>query len=105
MPTAKKRADSTRRMAQGRYFFDQLNRHFYPRTFPGTNHVFDDALTAFMLTTIAPSEKSLESGLQYWLVFLNFVVQKLDLHKDDQGMDEDDREERRRYAFHIISAD
>ncbi|PYI32043.1 hypothetical protein BP00DRAFT_435704 [Aspergillus indologenus CBS 114.80] len=57
-----------------------------------------------MLTTIAPSEKSLESGLQYWLVFLNFIVQKLDLHKDDQGMDEDNKEERRRlwWATYII---
>ncbi|PYH42273.1 fungal specific transcription factor domain-containing protein [Aspergillus saccharolyticus JOP 1030-1] len=57
-----------------------------------------------MLTTIAPSQKSLESNLQYWLVFLRFVVQKLDLHRDDQGLDQEDREERRRlwWATYII---
>ncbi|KAI2841516.1 transcriptional regulator family: Fungal Specific TF [Aspergillus niger] len=92
------------RMAQGRYLLDRLIQHFHPRTLPDTNHVLDDALTAFIMTSIAPSERSVESSLQYWLIFLKFVVQKLELHKDVPDLSEDDKEERRRlwWATYII---
>ncbi|BCS04224.1 Zn(II)2Cys6 transcription factor [Aspergillus luchuensis] len=92
------------RMAQGRYLLDKLIQHFHPRTLPDTNHVFDDALTAFIMTSIAPSERSVESSLQYWLIFLRFVVQKLELHKDVPDLSQDDKEERRRlwWATYII---
>lgn len=86
------------RMAQGRYLLDRLIQHFHPRTLPDTNHVLDDALTAFIMTSIAPSERSVESSLQYWLIFLKFVVQKLELHKDVPDLSEDDKEERRRFV-------
>ncbi|KAJ5627840.1 hypothetical protein N7490_010068 [Penicillium lividum] len=68
------------------------------------NHVFDDALTAFMMTSISPSEQSLESSLHYWLAFLGFIVQELQLYKDSPILSEDDREERRRlwWASYII---
>ncbi|GLA07842.1 hypothetical protein AnigIFM60653_009081 [Aspergillus niger] len=56
------------------------------------------------MTSIAPSERSVESSLQYWLIFLKFVVQKLELHKDVPDLSEDDKEERRRlwWATYII---
>lgn len=96
MPSAEKRQNSADSSARGNYFFNHLNRHFHPRTLPSTEHVFDDALTVFILTTIASSERSLEPSLQYWLAFLNFIVQKLDLQMDDPSMSEEDKEERRR---------
>ncbi|OJI82498.1 hypothetical protein ASPTUDRAFT_123034 [Aspergillus tubingensis CBS 134.48] len=56
------------------------------------------------MTSIAPSERSVESSLQYWLIFLRFVVQKLELHKDVPDLSQDDKEERRRlwWATYII---
>ena len=87
------------RMAQGRYLLDKLIQQFHPRTLPDTNHVLDDALTAFIMTSIAPSERSVESSLQYWLIFLRFVVQKLELHKDVPDLSQDDKEERRRFVL------
>jgi hypothetical protein len=80
-----------------RNLFEELVRQFHPRTLPDSHHTFDDALTAFMITSIAPSEKSVESSLQYWLIFLKFIVQKLNLHMDIPHLGEEDKEERRRY--------
>ncbi|RAH57705.1 hypothetical protein BO85DRAFT_459695 [Aspergillus piperis CBS 112811] len=56
------------------------------------------------MTSIAPSERSVESSLQYWLIFLRFVVQKLELHKDVPDLSQDEKEERRRlwWATYII---
>ncbi|PYH96658.1 hypothetical protein BO71DRAFT_417683 [Aspergillus ellipticus CBS 707.79] len=56
------------------------------------------------MTSIAPSERSVESSLQYWLAFLKFIVQKLHLHSDASDLSEDDKEERRRlwWATYII---
>lgn len=80
-----------------RNLFEELIRLFHPRTLPDSHHTFDDALTAFMITSIGPSEKSVESSLQYWLMFLKFIVQKLDLRIDTSHLGEEDKEERRRY--------
>uniref|UniRef100_A0A093V8Y3 Xylanolytic transcriptional activator xlnR n=1 Tax=Talaromyces marneffei PM1 TaxID=1077442 RepID=A0A093V8Y3_TALMA len=87
-----------------RNLFAELIRQFHPRTLPDFHHTFDDALTAFVITSIGPSEKSVESSLQYWLTFLKFIVQKLDLHMDVPHLCEDDKEERRRlwWATYII---
>ncbi|KAJ5658345.1 uncharacterized protein N7484_001994 [Penicillium longicatenatum] len=95
---------SKERAALGRYLFDKLTYYFHPRTLPGANHVFDDALTAFIMTSISPSEQSVESSLHYWLAFLKFIVQELQLYKDSPILSEDDREERRRlwWASYII---
>ncbi|PWY91683.1 hypothetical protein BO94DRAFT_461610 [Aspergillus sclerotioniger CBS 115572] len=92
------------RTAQGRYLFNQLIHYFHPRTLPDTDHVFDDALTAFIMTSIAPSERSVESSLHYWLIFLKFIVQKLHLHREVPDLSEDDKQERRRlwWASYII---
>lgn len=90
---------SKERAALGRYLFDKLSHYFHPRTLPGANHVFDDALTAFVMTSISPSEQSVESSLHYWLAFLKFIVQELQLYKDSPILSEDDREERRRYGI------
>lgn len=90
---------SKERAALGRYLFDKLSHYFHPRTLPGANHVFDDALTAFIMTSISPSEQSVESSLHYWLAFLKFIVQELQLYKDSPILSEDDREERRRYCI------
>ncbi|PYI02468.1 hypothetical protein BO78DRAFT_463925 [Aspergillus sclerotiicarbonarius CBS 121057] len=56
------------------------------------------------MTSIAPSERSVESSLHYWLIFLKFIVQKLHLHRDLPDISEDDKEERRRlwWATYII---
>jgi hypothetical protein len=96
MPSVDKRPISAERSARGRYFLDHLNCHFQQRILPSSDYVFDDALTVFILTSIATSERSLESSLAYWLELLNFIVQKLDLHRDNKNMCEDDKEERRR---------
>ncbi|EEA26285.1 hypothetical protein PMAA_073610 [Talaromyces marneffei ATCC 18224] len=87
-----------------RNLFAELIRQFHPRTLPDFHHTFDDALTVFVITSIGPSEKSVESSLQYWLTFLKFIVQKLDLHMDVPHLCEDDKEERRRlwWATYII---
>ncbi|KAJ5291303.1 hypothetical protein N7478_000554 [Penicillium angulare] len=89
---------SKERAALGRYLFDQLCQHFHPRTLPHTTNVFDDAITAYIMTSIPPSEQSVESSLHYWLAFLKFIVQDLQLHKDSPKLSEDDREERRRHV-------
>ncbi|KUL89829.1 hypothetical protein ZTR_02723 [Talaromyces verruculosus] len=91
-------------MALRRNLFEELIREFHPRTLPDSHHTFDDALTAFMITSIGPSEKSVESSLQYWLMFLEFIVQKLDLRMDAPHLGEEDKEERRRlwWAAYII---
>ncbi|KAJ5959870.1 uncharacterized protein N7479_007020 [Penicillium vulpinum] len=90
------------RAALGRYLFDKLIYHFHPRTLPDANHVFDDALTAFLMTSISPSEKSVESTLHYWLTFLVSIVQEQQLHKDAPNLSEDEKEERRRSTRIII---
>ncbi|PWY68391.1 hypothetical protein BO70DRAFT_374357 [Aspergillus heteromorphus CBS 117.55] len=56
------------------------------------------------MTSIAPSERSVESSLHYWLTFLKYIVQKLHLHHDASDLSEDDKEERRRlwWATYII---
>ncbi|KAJ5937822.1 hypothetical protein N7454_004164 [Penicillium verhagenii] len=97
-------SSSKERAALGRYLFDKLIHYFHPRTLPGADHVFDDALTAFIMTSISPSEQSVESSLHYWLAFLGFIVQELQLYKDSPILSEDDREERRRlwWASYII---
>ncbi|KAJ5097385.1 hypothetical protein N7456_008106 [Penicillium angulare] len=89
---------SKERGALGRYLFDQLCQHFHPKTLPDTANVFDDAITAYIMTSIPPSEQSVESSLHYWLAFLKFIVQDLQLHKDSPELSEDDREERRRHV-------
>lgn len=80
-----------------RNLFEELTRQFHPRTLPDSHHTFDDALTAFMITNIGPSDKSVESSLQYWLMFLKFIVQKLGLYTDAPDLGDEDKEERRRY--------
>lgn len=98
---------SRERAALGRYLFAKLNHHFQARAVPDATHVFDDAITAFIMTSIPPSEQSVESGLHYWLSFLGFVVQQLQLHHDSShlsDLSEDDKEERRRYVifYHLV---
>ncbi|OJJ50600.1 hypothetical protein ASPZODRAFT_55029 [Penicilliopsis zonata CBS 506.65] len=91
-------------IALRRYLFDELVRRFHLRTLPDTHHILDDALTACIITSIAPSEQSVESSLQYWLVFLKFITQKMNLHIDAPGLSDEDREERHRlwWAVYII---
>ncbi|KAJ5727741.1 NmrA-like family protein [Penicillium malachiteum] len=95
---------SKERTALGRYLFDKLTSFLHPRTLPDAKHVFDDALTAFIMTSISPSEQSVESSLHYWLAFLKFVVQELQVYKALSELTEDEREERRRlwWATFII---
>ncbi|RHZ53919.1 ankyrin repeat domain-containing protein [Aspergillus thermomutatus] len=81
-------------IALRQYLFDELIRNFHPRTLPDSHQVFDDAVTAFIITSIAPSEKPVESSLQYSLTFLTFIVQKLNLHIDAPELSMEDREER-----------
>jgi hypothetical protein len=81
----------------GRYLFHKLVFHFQSRGAPDVAYTLDDGLTVFIMTTISPSEQSVASSLQYWLSLLKFIVQELQLHRDEPGLAEDELEERRRY--------
>lgn len=59
---------------------------------------FDDGLTAFMLTSIGPSENDTESRLSHWLSFLSLTIRTLGINAETEGIDEEEKEERRRHV-------
>jgi hypothetical protein len=83
--------------ALGHYLFHKLVSYFQSRGAPDVAYTLDDGLTVFIMTTISPSEQSVASSLHYWLALLKFIVQELQLHRDEPGLAEDGKEERRRY--------
>lgn len=56
----------------------------------------DDAITAFMLTNIGPSENETEALLTNWLSFHKFIIKDMGVGYQHEGMDEEDQEEWRR---------
>lgn len=58
----------------------------------------DDAITTFMLVSIGPSENNLGEQLPQWLNFNKFVVKTLNLSVEPECLDDEEREERRRYV-------
>lgn len=85
--------------ALGYYLFHKLVSHFQTRRVPDAAYTLDDGLTMFMMTTISPSEQSVESSLHYWLSLLKFIVQELQLYRDEPDLAEDEKEERKRYIL------
>lgn len=59
---------------------------------------FDDAVTAFMLTAIGASEDSTDAHQPHWLSFLFLTVRKLGLDTEDETLDDEEKEEHRRYV-------
>lgn len=57
---------------------------------------FDDAVAAFMLTSIGASEDNTDAHLPHWLNFLFLTIRKLGLNTDDEALDDEEKEERRR---------
>ena len=65
---------------------------------------FDDAVTAFVLTTIGASEDSKDTHQLHWLSFLFLTVRKLELDTEDESLDEEEKEEHRRCVPHRLLA-
>jgi hypothetical protein len=67
-------------------------------------HSFDNAVTTLMLVFIAHSEDATQSMFPQWVSSLKFIVQQLNLNLEPCDMDEEAKEERRRYVFQILLA-
>jgi hypothetical protein len=78
-----------------RLLSEVINR-FHQISLPDSEPSFDDAITSFMVTSIAPSENDVHSNLPYGLAFLKYLVKKLDLHREAPGLSDEEKEERRR---------
>jgi hypothetical protein len=85
----------------GRYLFHKLVSHFQSRGAPDVAYTVDDGLTVFIMMSISPSEQSVASGLHYWLCLVKLIVQELQLYKDEPGLGEDEKEERRRRVLFL----
>jgi hypothetical protein len=60
---------------------------------------FDSAVTALMRVFIAHSEDGTQTMFPLWVSSLKFSVQQLNLNLEPCDMDEEAKEERRRYVF------
>lgn len=80
-----------------RRLLTELVKLYHPVTLPHNEPSLDDGITAFMLTMISPSEQSIHSTVPFWVAFLKFIVQKLDLNVETESSDQEEKEERRRY--------
>lgn len=60
---------------------------------------FDNAVTALMRVFIAHSEDGTQTMFPLWVSSLKFSVQQLNLNLEPCDMDEEAKEERRRYVF------
>lgn len=60
---------------------------------------FDDAITFFVLSSIGASENDNHVKLPHWLSFMKYALRKLNLYVEVDGLDEETKEERRRYVF------
>lgn len=89
----------------GRYLFHKLVSHFQSKRFPEITYTLDEGLTVFIMATISPSEQSVESSLHYWLSLLKFIVQELQLYRDEPSLPEDEKEERRRHELFRVALD
>jgi hypothetical protein len=65
---------------------------------------FDDAITFFILSSIGASENDNHVRLPHWLSFMKYALRKLNLYTEIEGLDEETREERRRYVLFLVDA-
>jgi hypothetical protein len=98
-------AGKGRLVAIRRALLSQTLKLLEPIMIGGTEPVFDDALTAFMLITIGASENDMHPKLLHWLNLLNYWLRKLNLCAEREGLGEEEKEERRRYAQLSFHAD
>jgi hypothetical protein len=86
--------------------FISLRRHLLSRTLELLQPVmlaevepsFDDAVASFMLMAIGASDDENQHRLLHWSNFCKFIIRKLNLNIEPEGYDEEEKEERRRYA-------
>jgi hypothetical protein len=62
-----------------------------------TEAIFDHAVAAFLLVSIGTSDDETHKSLPRWLHMLKFMVLNLSLSEEVVDLDEETKEERRRY--------
>jgi len=102
MPANKTRSSTYLGMSHGqcialrRGFLSKTMKLLQPVLLGDIEPTIDDAMTAFMLTSIGPSEDETESYLSQWLAFLKLTVKRLVLNVEPSDLNEEENEERRR---------
>jgi xylanolytic transcriptional activator XlnR len=103
MPTARRCTELLETNAAGfvgirRILLSKLVKRFHKIILPESQLSLDDGITAFLITSIGPSEEAIHSNLPYYLAFLKYVIKRLNLNMDTPELSEETREERRRLA-------
>ncbi|CZR63737.1 uncharacterized protein PAC_13634 [Phialocephala subalpina] len=79
-----------------RTFLSQTLKLLQPVLVGEIDPTFDDAITFFMLSSIGASENDTHLRLPHWLSFMKYSLRKLSLYAEVEGLDEEEKEERRR---------
>jgi hypothetical protein len=103
MPPARRCAELLETSAAGligirRNLLSELMKRFHKIILPESRLSLDDGITAFIVTSIGPSEEAIHSNLPCYLAFLKYVVRRLNLNSEVSGLSEETKEERRRLA-------
>ena len=85
-----------------RAFLSQTLKLLQPAMLGEFDPTFDDAITFFILSSIGASENDNHIRLPHWLSFMKYALRKLNLYAEVENLDEESREERRRFVYSCL---